>query len=171
VDHEVQYHVDIERTRSEDAEAVHLEKHGLGNQWDGRSDGGVKAFEVADLGYALIFGGECDEFVGFGERGGEWLFDEDVDARLHQHSSCVEMIDGGNGDGGGLDLAVSGKELIQRSEGSAVKFVGNRVGSGHVSVDDPEQTQRLTPLFKLLVDTSVIAAERADTDDNHIYDA
>src|SRR5262249_44742474 len=57
VDHQVQYYVDVERARGEDAHAVDLEEHGLGNQRDCRADCRVEAFQMSNLGDAFFLCG------------------------------------------------------------------------------------------------------------------
>jgi len=49
VDHEVEDDVDVERARGEDAEAMTLEEHRAIEMWEKCGDGGVEAFEMADL--------------------------------------------------------------------------------------------------------------------------
>ena len=57
VNHQVEHDVDIERARSEDAQPVHFEKHWLGEDGNGRANGGIEALEMSDLGNAFCAGG------------------------------------------------------------------------------------------------------------------
>ena len=67
-----------------------------------------------------------------------------------------------------LHLAMSGEELIERSEGTAAKFPSNRIRSAHILVHNSEQAQRLTLLLEFLVDASVVAPERTHTDHRNV---
>jgi hypothetical protein len=49
VDHEVEYDVDIERTGSEDAEAMRLKKHGPREALGNAEHCWIEAFEMAGL--------------------------------------------------------------------------------------------------------------------------
>src|SRR6202012_401580 len=66
VHHEVEHHVYVERARAEDAEAMRFKEHRLVADGFGGGDGGIEAFEMADLEDTAAAGGEIDELVGFG---------------------------------------------------------------------------------------------------------
>jgi len=59
---------------------------------------------------------DAEEVVGFSEGGGERLFDEQVEARLKQRRGYRVVVNGGDGDGGGVDLEVGGKKLVDGGE-------------------------------------------------------
>jgi hypothetical protein len=167
VDHEVEDDVDIERAGRKDAEAVDFKKHGAGEEREGGADGGIEALEMTGLGDALALGGDAEEFIGFGERGGDGLFDEDVNAGFHEGAGDRQVEDGGHGDGRGLDFAVSGQELGDGAEGFAVELAGNGVGAGCIGIDDADQTDA-AGLMELTIDAGVIASEGADADDGDV---
>jgi hypothetical protein len=62
---------------------------------------------------------------------------------------------------------VRGQHLLDRSEGLAAKFTGDRIGARCVGIDNTNQAN-LTRLLQLLIDASVIAAKGADADDSYI---
>src|SRR5579863_1413883 len=68
VDHQVEYDVDVQRSWSEDAEAVHLEEHGLSKQRESGANCGIEAFEMPYLSDSLARGGHLQQFIGFVER-------------------------------------------------------------------------------------------------------
>jgi len=67
VNHEIEDDIDIERSRSEHAEAVDFEKHRMREDGKRGADGGIEALEMSDLRDAFVFRGEVDEFVSFVE--------------------------------------------------------------------------------------------------------
>lgn len=99
MDHEVQDDVDVERAWSEDAEAVRLEEHRVVEFGDGRGDGGVETLEMTDGDDAVLFVSEFEDAVGFGEVGGEGLFDEEVEAGEQELLGDRGMVNGGDADG------------------------------------------------------------------------
>ena len=91
VDHEIEDDIDIQGARTEDAEPMHLKKHGAVEQGLDRGDGGVEALQVTDLQDASLGGGQSNEGVGLLEGGGDGLFDEDVDAGTQQLGGNAEV--------------------------------------------------------------------------------
>ena len=165
VNHEIEDDIDIERARGENAKAVDFEKHRMSQDGDRGADGGIEALEVSDLRDALVLGGEVNEFVGFVKRSGERLFDEDVDAGLHEFAGDVHVMDCGSGDGRGLQLAVRGEHLRDGAESFAGEFAGDRIGAGSVGINDAEKADRLALLFEFFVDAGMVASEDACPDD------
>jgi hypothetical protein len=90
-DHQVQYHVDVQRARGEDAEAMHLEEHGVVEQAADGAHGRIESLQVADLHRAAQVAGQADDLVGLGEAGGDGFFDQKIDAGGQQRArtSCV----------------------------------------------------------------------------------
>ncbi len=109
MNHQVEHDVDIERARGEDAQPVHFEKHWLGENGNGRANGGVETLEVSDLGNGFVLAGKRDQLVGLVQRGCDGFLDEDIDAGLHHLSGDGKMMQGGSGYGCGLHFAVSGE--------------------------------------------------------------
>ena len=109
MNHEVEHHVDVERPRREDAQAVYFEKHWLGEDGNGRANGGVEALEMSDLGNGFMLAGKRDQFVGLFQRGCDGFLDEDIDAGLDHLSSDGKMMQCGSGYGYSLHFAVSGQ--------------------------------------------------------------
>jgi len=77
------------------------------------------------------------------------------------------MADCGDGYGGGLDFAVRGGELFDRTEGAATEFAGNSVGPGKVCIHDSYQPDGFALLCQLVVDAGVVVPEGANA--NHGY--
>ncbi len=76
----------------------HLEEHGLGEERDGRPHRRIEALQVSGLSDAAMPPGEFDQLVGFGDRGGERLLNQDINAALDQFAGDAEMADSGNRD-------------------------------------------------------------------------
>jgi hypothetical protein len=57
--------------------------------------------------------------------------------------------------------------LLDRSEGTAVEFFRHRFGAREVGVHDADQTDRLSLLCQLMVNTRMITPKGADTDDSN----
>ncbi len=112
MDHEIEDDVDVERARSEDGEAVRFEKHGAGESLEGGSDGGVEALEVAGGEDAAFGVREGDEGVGFVEGGCEGLFDEDVEVGFEELCCDACVMEGGDGDRGGVKIEVGCEEFV-----------------------------------------------------------
>src|SRR5580700_6159964 len=84
VNHKVENDVDVERAGAEDAEAVRLKEHGVIEKRPSGGHSGIKAFEMAGLEDAAVACCDVDELGGFGDAGGDGLFNEDVDARFEE---------------------------------------------------------------------------------------
>ena len=80
VDHHVVNDVDIEAARRKNAEAMDFEKHRARDDFSNCDDGGIEAFDMADLKNAATTFRGCDERVGFVERCGDGFFDEHVNS-------------------------------------------------------------------------------------------
>ncbi|HSP33618.1 MAG TPA: hypothetical protein VLU46_04815 [Thermoanaerobaculia bacterium] len=61
MDHEVEQHVDVERTPDEDAETLGLDVTDIAEQRGDRDDRRVVTFDVADLNDALARIRDCDQ--------------------------------------------------------------------------------------------------------------
>jgi hypothetical protein len=75
------------------------------------------------------------------------------------------VMQGGSCDRSGLQLAVRGEHLLDRTEALAPELTGYRVGATYVRIDHSQQAHGFALLFEFLVDSGVIAPENADT--NH----
>jgi hypothetical protein len=67
-----------------------------------------------------------------------------------------------------LDGAVGRYELLDRTKTPATKFAGDRVRSCRIRIDDSHQPHRQTLLGKLMVNASMVAAERSHTDNGDV---
>ena len=84
VHHEVENDIDIEGARGENAEPVRLKEHGHVDVWLHGEHCGVEALQMANLKDALMTRGQIDECVGLGQRRGDRLFYQNIDAGLNQ---------------------------------------------------------------------------------------
>jgi hypothetical protein len=80
-------------------------------------------------------------------------------------------MDGRDCNRGGLDFAVRGEKLLERTERAASEFAGGGISAQQVGIDHADQADGLACLFQLLVDAGVIASERACADYGDIDDA
>ena len=135
VDHEVEDDVDVEGARSEDAEAVGLEEHGVVELGEGGGDGGVEALEMTDGDDAVEGGGELEDAVGIGEGSGEGLLDEEVEAGEKELLGDGGVVDGGDADGSGVEVEFGVEELGEGGEGGDVVGAGGGVAATGVGLD------------------------------------
>src|SRR5947209_13547898 len=70
---------------------------------------------------------------------------------------------------GSLNFAVRGSELLDGSETATTELAGNDISASKISIHHADQAHSLTLLRKLLVNASMIAPERAYTDDRNVY--
>jgi hypothetical protein len=171
VHHEVEDDVDVERARSEDAEPVRLEKHGHVDVGMDGEHGGVEALQVAYLEDALMTRRELNQRVRFGERRGDRLFDENIDAGLEQCTGDGCVGAGGDADGGGVELdfaeGTRGDTGVDVGEDVAVGKGGvQRLGAGGIAFDDSgEADGSVGARAQFANDAEMIAAEGACPDD------
>src|SRR5438094_4434374 len=124
---------------------------------------------MADLGDAAEALGQADQFVGFVQRSGHRLFNENVYSRFHQCARNLKMLESGNRDRGSLNFAVRSSELLDGSEATTAELAGDGISASKVSIHHADQAHRLTLLRKLLVNAGMIAPERTYTDDRNVY--
>jgi hypothetical protein len=161
VDHEVEDDVDVEGAGAEDAEAVGLEEHGSVDAGFERGDGGVEAFEVADLNEAVVLVGEVDELICLGESGGDGFFDKQVQACCEQGGGYVEVGGGGNADRGGVERG--GSEALL--DGGKDRDTGLS-GSAGVRFDDGRESHGEAGGLEFSVDADVISSKGAGAADS-----
>ncbi len=133
VDHQIEHDVHIEAAQCEYAHAVNFEKQGEGCQALEREDGGVEAFEMADLEDSVVARGGFDQAVGFGQGGRDGFFDEHVEPGFEQSAADLGVGDGGNGYDRGIGVA-DDVAVIGGSNGSA--GLGVFPGAGEIGVDN-----------------------------------
>jgi len=171
VNHEIENDIDIERPGSEHAEPVDFKKHRLSDKRRRSPNRWIEAFQVSDLSDAVQAFGQAKQFVSFRQRRGQWFFHQHFDPGFHQGPRGLQMPDGWNRYRGGLHLAVSGHQLLDRSECAAAEFGGNRVSTRHVGIDNTYQTDGFTLLRQLVIDAGMIAAKSARADNCDVYEA
>lgn len=103
--------------------------------------------------------GTGDQVVGFGQRGADGLFYQDVDAGFEQGAGDGMVVDGGNGDGGGVEAQIGFQKLFdRRKDGDAVLGFGFG-GVAGVGVDGRGKLDACAGLFQFAIDTKVVAPE------------
>ena len=168
MNHEIEDDVHIERPGSEYAEPVNFKKHGLRDERRRGPDRRIEAFQVSDLADPIQTLRQANQFVGFGQRRGERLFNQHIDSSFHQRPGGLEVQHRGNSDGGCLHLAVGGHQLFDGSESAAAEFAGDGVGAGHVRIHHAHQADRFPLLRQLVIDAGVVASEGAHADHSHV---
>jgi hypothetical protein len=114
---------------------------------------------VAGLQNALATLRARNQVVGFGERGGQRLFHQQVETGVEQHRGDRMVMHGGNGDGGRVQLEIGGQQLARAGKD------GNRValrglgGARRVRLDGRDQRYAQARRFQLAVDAQVILAK------------
>ena len=163
VNHEVEDHVDVERTRREDGEPVRLKKHGPPDFWLDGKDGGIEALEMAGLQDALAFLRAGDEIVGLRKAGGERLFDEEIESGIEQCRGHCMMMNRGHGDGCSVEVKVGGEQLLDGGEDRDRVFGFGVGGSSGVGIDGGYESNTETGGFKFAIDAQMVASKGAGT--------
>jgi len=161
MDHEVENDIYIKRAGSEYAEPVDLKKHRLSDDRGGRPNRRIESFQMTDLADTAEASGQTNQFCSVCQRRRQRLFHQDVDARFHQCTGDLEMVNRRHSHGGSLDFAVGGGELFDGSESAATKFSGNRIRLRRVGVHDSHQPDGFPLLRELMIDAGVVASEGA----------
>jgi hypothetical protein len=139
---------------------VDFEKQGVIEQGVGGADGGVKALKMPDLSDALMPGGEAHQFLCLGQRGGDGLFHQDIDASLDQRARDLEMVSRRDCNRRRLNFAI-GEELLQGAESAGVELARHGVGAGCVGIYYRREVDRLALLFQFVIHAGVVPSERA----------
>jgi hypothetical protein len=161
VDHEVEDDVYVERAGRKDGEPVSLKKHGAAELGLDGEDGGVEALQMSGLEDSAVLFGEADEVVGFGEGGGEGLFDKEVEAGFEERGGYSMVLDGGDGDGGCVELEVGGEQGGDVGEDGDSVLGSGLGGPGGVGVDGGSEGDGLAGILQFTIDAEVVAAKGA----------
>src|SRR6267378_7909838 len=122
VNHQVVNYVHVEAARREHSQPVHLEeKRIIQDGLDGQHRG-VESLYMADLQHTLMTLGRGQERIRFGKAFCHGLFDNNVEAHLHQAATNCGVLGGGYGDTYGIG---STSQLIERSECVRTEFGGS----------------------------------------------
>jgi len=167
VDHQVENNIDVERAGSENAHPVDFKEQRMVEQRISSPDGRIEALEVANLSDAPVLHSQLYEFVGLGQRGGDRLFHQDIDACFDEGTHDAEMVARGHRNRRGLNF-VPGKQLVQRAESTSVELTRDGVGSGCVGIHNRREMNGLALLFQLVVHASVVPPKRACADYGNI---
>ena len=138
-----------------------FKEHGTAKLGFDGEDRWVEALEVAGLEDSAVLFGECDQVVGFGQRGGQGLFYEHVEAGFKQRRGYIVVVDGGDGDRGCVELEVGGEQGGDVGKDGDVVLGGGIGGAGGVGLDGSYQSYGLTGVLQLTVDAEVVAAKGA----------
>ena len=161
VDHHVVDDVDVEAARRKNAEAMDFEKHRARDDFSDGDDGGIEAFDVADLKNAATAFRCGDERVGFVERCGDGLFDEHVDSGCEDAGADARVLGCRNGEADGVDAI--GRECVEVAKNAGAEFRSNFLRAFGVGIDDADELSA----FDFAPDANVVASEIADADDSH----
>ena len=159
VDHDVIDDVDIEAARRKNAEAMDFEKHRARDDFSDGDDGGIEAFDVADLKNAAAAFCGGNERVGFIERCGDGLFDEDVDSRCEDAGADTRVLGSRDGEADGVNAI--GGERVEVAKNAGAEFRGNFLCAVGVGIDDADELGT----FDFAPNANVVAPEIADADD------
>jgi hypothetical protein len=140
---------------------MRLKEHGPAQLGLHGEHGGVEALEVSGLENALLLFGESDEIVGFGQRGGQGLFDEKIEARVEQRGGDRVVMDRGHGNTGGVEMKVGHKHFVCCGKDRDGVVRGGLGCARGVGLNGGDQRDRLPGRFKLAIDTKMVAAEGA----------
>ncbi len=136
-----------------------FKEHGAAQLRLDGEDGGIEALQMAGLQNALALFRALDQIVGLGERGGQRLFDQQVEAGIEQSRSYLMMVHGGNGDAGGVQMQIGRQQFVHGREDGDCVF-GCRIGcAGAVRFDGCHQCNAEAGLLQFAVNTKVIAAK------------
>jgi len=159
VDHEVEDHVDVQRARGEDGQAMRLKEHGTAQFWLDGEHSGVEALQVTRLQDAPGSFGTRNQVVSFGERCGEGLFDQQIDPGIEQRSGNGVVMNGGNGDRGCVELEIGGEQRFDGGKNGDAVFLRGFSGMGRIRLDGCDESDTVSGGFQLTVDAEVVAAE------------
>ncbi|HTW78191.1 MAG TPA: hypothetical protein VME23_01480 [Terracidiphilus sp.] len=123
--------------------------------------GGVEALEMAGLNNSANTFSARDQVVGFGEICGQGFFDEQVDAGIEEICGDGIMMNGWNGDAGGVEIEVRSEEFADRVKNRDLVLCSGFMGAGRIGFDGGNESYGLTGRFKFAIDAEVIAAKCA----------
>src|SRR6185437_2892895 len=160
VDHQVEHNVDIETSRREDTEAVNFEEKRNGKRVLQHCYCRIEALQMSNLEDAPALLGEPGESFAGGRRGGNWLFNQDIDTAVQQTARNGFVSNGRCRHNRGVKTA---ERLIDAGECARVMIVSNLLRSFQIGIDDGRQFN----ILKLPDHATVIPSERAGADDRH----
>lgn len=147
-----------------------LEKHGAAQLGLDSEDGGVEALKMAGLEDAAALFSASNQVVGLGECRGERFFDEKIDASIEQGRGDGVVVNGGNGDGGGVEMKVGGEERTNAGEDGDGVFFSGFGGAGRVRIYGGHESNTEASRFQFAIDTKVIAAKSAGAGNGNAQD-
>ena len=104
MDHQVQHHIHVERAGCEDGEPVRLKEHGPAQLRLHGQHRRIEAFQMSRLQNASADLRNADQIVSLGQRSCQWLFDEQIEARIQQGRGHGVMVHRGDGNRGCVKL-------------------------------------------------------------------
>ncbi len=129
--------------------------------------GGIEALQVAGLQDALALFCARNQVVRLGQRGGQGLFDQQVEAGIEQRRGNRMMVHRWNGHSGGVQLQIGRQQFVWRGED------GNRVfgcvfgGAGCVRLNGGNQGDALPAGLQFAVDAEMVLAKGAGSGDGN----
>lgn len=164
VNHEVKDDIDVERPRRKDGEPVGLEEHGASELRLNGQNGRVEALEMAGLKDALALFGECNQFICLGRSGGEWFFDEEIEAGIEQHRGNGIMLQGGDRNCGCIEVEIGGEQFFDGGEDGYGVFAFGFGGTSRIGLNRSDQCDPVAAGFEIAIDAKMIPAESAGSD-------
>ena len=163
VDHEIEHDADVDAAIGEGGEAVGFNEAGGIKALFELAEDGVESLDMADLEDGVVGLGEVDEELGLGVAFGDGFFDEDVAAFSEEDFADGTMVDGGDGDGGGVHGVGEGMKI---GDDGDVILGGEFFGAGGVGVVDASEDEAgVTVGGEFGHDADVVAADGAAAGD------
>jgi hypothetical protein len=172
VNHEIEDHINVERARGEDAETMGLKEHGAMEEGQSGEHGWIEAFEVADLQNAVALSGQPDKRRSFAERGGDGLFEENIDIRIEQCGRYLEVSRRRNADRGSVKMEIAraqgGKAFLDGGK-DAERCIGpDLLEGGGIGIDHCRHGHGLPGGRDLAIDAKMVAPEGPQSKDCHV---
>jgi len=135
-------------------------------QWKRSSDGGVEAFEVADLKDAAMRCSGGDERVRLCQRGGDGLFNEEIEAGGEQLAANPAVVHSGYAKRDGGDAEPGSEEFVDGVKDGNSVLSRNGSSDSRVGVYRGGESDGAGGL-KFAIDAQMVAAEGACADDSY----
>src|SRR5579862_3153951 len=162
MNHNIIYHINIETPWSEHAETVDLKIKRAIEHGHHRHNGGIESLQMPHLQDPPRAGSRGEQIIGFRQRSGHGLFDQDIDAEFKQPASDTRMLYGGHGHTRCVHTPGERFDIRKNLRG---EFGGNLRGASEVRVHDADQFR----VRELAIHPRVIPPEVTGTDHGHSY--
>jgi hypothetical protein len=164
VDHEVEDDADVGAARWVGRKAMGLDEAWFGGDAFHVAEGGVEAFDVADLKDEAILLGNLDEFGGLGGGFGHGLLDEEMLAGGEELARDVEVGVRGRDD---AERVGTGEGGFEGREDLRAALGGDLLGGGGVRIVNAGELEGVGGRGQLRVNAGVFLAERSGSNDRY----